>query len=238
VAVTLGDGSELRAHSVILSTGVSYQRLRVPGADRLTGSGLYYGAAFSETSSVSGEHIHIVGGANSAGQAAIHFSTVAQQVTMLVRGDTLSSSMSHYLAERIRETDNIDVRHNTTVEEVCGSDRVEQIMLLNSESSDRTVEPASAIFVFIGAAPRTDWLDGHVARDARGFILTGPDVITKGNRKEWHLDRDPYLMETCIPGVFAAGDVRLGSGKRVATAVGEGATAVMSVWQYRASMGL
>jgi thioredoxin reductase (NADPH) len=238
IGVSLGDGSELRAHSVIISTGVAYRRLEVPGADQLTGRGVYYGAAVSETSSVRGEHIHIIGGANSAGQAAIHFAAVARQVTMLVRGNTLSSSMSHYLAERIGATPNIDIRYHSAVDEVCGSDRLEQLVVLDTESGERQIEPATALFVFIGAAPRTDWLDGKVARDGKGFILTGPDVLIRGNAKEWRSDRDPYLLETSIPGVFAAGDVRLGSGKRVATAVGEGATAVMSVWQYRASMGL
>ena len=238
IGVSLGDGSELRAHSVIISTGVAYRRLQVPGADKLTGRGIYYGAAVSETSSVRGEHVHVIGGANSAGQAAIHFATVAERVTMLVRGQTLSSSMSHYLAERIRATSNIDIRYHCAVAEVCGSERVERIVLLDTERGEREIEAASALFVFIGAAPRTDWLDGSVARDEKGFILAGPDILTKGGPKLWGLDRDPYLMETSIPGVFAAGDVRLGSGKRVATAVGEGATAVMSVWQYRASMGL
>lgn len=238
IGVSLSDGSELRAHSVIISTGVSYRRLEVPGADELTGRGIYYGAAVSETSSVRGEHVHIIGAANSAGQAAIHFATVAEKVTMLVRGKTLSSSMSHYLAERIQATPNIEIRYHSTVAEVCGCERLERVVLLDTDSGERETEVASALFVFIGAAPRTDWLDGRVARDEKGFILAGPDVLTKSGTKMWGLERDPYLMETSIPGVFAAGDVRLGSGKRVATAVGEGATAVMSVWQYRASMGL
>ena len=238
IGVSLGDGSELRAHSVIIATGVSYRRLEVPGADRLTGKGVYYGAAVSETSSVCAENIHILGAANSAGQAAIHFASVARRVTMLVRGGSLSAGMSHYLAERIEATPNIDLRFHTAVDEVRGDEHLEQVVLRNTESGERRTEPASALFVFIGAAPRTDWLDGRVARDEKGFVLTGPEVLAKGGAKEWRADRDPYLMETSIPGVFAAGDVRLGSGKRVATAVGEGATAVMSIWQYRTSMGL
>ncbi len=238
IGVTLADGSELRSHSVIISTGVAYRRLEVPGANELTGKGIYYGAAVSETSSVRGENIHIIGAANSAGQAAIHFATVAERVTMLVRGHSLSSSMSSYLAERIQTTPNIEMRFHAAVDSVCGNDRLEQVTLIDTASGDRHTEPASALFVFIGAAPRTGWLDGKVARDDKGFILTGPDVLTKADASNWRLDRDPYLMETSIPGVFAAGDVRLGSGKRVATAVGEGATAVMSIWQYRASMGL
>ncbi|MBA2364757.1 MAG: FAD-dependent oxidoreductase [Chloroflexia bacterium] len=237
IGVSLSDGTELGGHSVIIATGVSYRRLQVPGADQLTGKGIYYGAAASETSSVRGESIHIIGAANSAGQAAIHFATVAQSVTMLVRGNVLSSGMSHYLAERIEATPNINIRYHSTIDEVCGSEHLEQVVLRDTDSGERQVEPANALFVFIGAAPRTEWLDGRVARDEKGFILTGPDVLAHG-AKDWRFDRDPYLMETSIPGVFAAGDVRLGSGKRVATAVGEGATAVISIWQYRANMGL
>jgi thioredoxin reductase (NADPH) len=238
IRVSLSGGTELGAHSVIIATGVSYRLLEVPGADALAGKGIYYGAASSETSSVRGENIYIVGAANSAGQAAIHFATVARRVTMLVRGGSLSASMSHYLAERIQATPNIDIRYHSVVEEVCGGDHLEQIVLRDTESGERKIEPASALFVFIGAAPRTGWLDGRIARDAKGFILTGPDVLANGGTRDWPLERDPILMETCIPGVFAAGDVRLGSGKRVATAVGEGATAVMSIWQYRAGVGL
>ncbi|HEV2125862.1 MAG TPA: FAD-dependent oxidoreductase, partial [Chloroflexota bacterium] len=238
IGVTLKDGTELRAHSVIISTGVDYRRLEVPGADALTGRGVYYGASISETSSVRGEDIHIIGAANSAGQAAIHFATVTASVTMLVRGNTLSAGMSHYLAERIRATPNINIRYHSTVDEVRGSERLQQVVLRDTDSGERQTDEASALFVFIGAAPRTDWLDRRIARDQKGFILAGTDVLSRGHRKDWPLDRDPYLMETSVPGVFAAGDVRLGSGKRVATAVGEGATAVMSVWQYRSSMGL
>ncbi|MDQ4099140.1 MAG: NAD(P)/FAD-dependent oxidoreductase, partial [Chloroflexota bacterium] len=238
IGVSLRDGTELRAHSLLIATGVSYRRLEVPGADQLTGRGIYYGAAISETSSVRGESVHIIGAANSAGQAAIHFASVARSVTMLVRGNGLSASMSHYLAERIEATPNIEIRYHTTVDEVRGTEHLEQIVLRDTASGERQIEPACALFVFIGAAPRTDWLDGRVARDDKGFILAGQDVLTKGDAKAWRANRDPYLMETSIPGVFVAGDVRLGSGKRVATAVGEGAAAVMSIWQYRASMGL
>ena len=238
IGITLRDGSNLRAHSVIIAAGVDYRLLDVPGADALTGRGIYYGAAISETSAVSGEDIFIVGAANSAGQAALHFATVAKSVTMLVRGHTLSASMSHYLAERIETTPNIHLRFDTVVEEVSGSDHLEEIVLRSHDTGERAVEPASAMFIFIGAAPRTGWLEGSIARDDQGFILSGPDIVSAGAAKAWPLERDPYLMETSVPGVFAAGDVRFGSAKRVATAVGEGATAVMSIWQYRSSLGL
>jgi thioredoxin reductase (NADPH) len=243
IGITLRDGSELRAHSVIIATGVDYRRLDVPGADDLTGRGIYYGAAISETAAVSGEDIFIVGAANSAGQAALHFATVAKSVTMLVRGHTLSASMSHYLAERIQATPNIHLRFHTTVDEACGSDHLERVVLRDTDTGEHATEPANAMFVFIGAAPRTGWLDDSIAQDDQGFVLAGPDVLaagaaTAGAATAWPLERDPYLMETSIPGVFAAGDVRSGSAKRVATAVGEGATAVMSIWQYRSTLGL
>ncbi|MDQ3854904.1 MAG: FAD-dependent oxidoreductase [Chloroflexota bacterium] len=238
IGLSLSDGTVLGAHSVIIATGVSYRRISVPGADELTGRGIYYGATVSETASVRGESVHVIGAANSAGQAALYFATVAKTVTMLVRGSGLSASMSHYLAERIQATPNIEIRYHSAIDEVRGCEHLEEIVLRDTDSGERQVDPASALFVVIGAAPRTDWLDGDIARDQKGFILTGRDVLTSGDAKSWQLDRDPFLMETCIPGVFAAGDVRFGSGKRVATAVGEGATAVISVWQYRASMGL
>ncbi|MPV37263.1 FAD-dependent oxidoreductase [Georgenia subflava] len=238
IGVSLGNGTELRAHSVVVATGVDYRRLDVPGADRLTGRGVYYGAAVSETSSVRGEVVHLVGAANSAGQAALHFAAAAERVTILVRGADLSASMSHYLVQRIAATPNIEVRYSTAVEEVRGRDRLEEIVLRDTADGHLTTEPANALFVLIGAVPRTDWLDGGIARDDRGFVLSGPTVRRAGAGRSWPLERDPYLMETNVPGVFAAGDVRLGSGKRVATAVGEGATAVMSVWQYRAGTGL
>ncbi len=238
VGVTLSDGTEVRAHSAIIATGVSYRLLDAPGVASLTGRGVYYGAAVSETASVRGEDVFIIGAANSAGQAAIYLSNVARCVTVLVRGATLSASMSHYLAERIEATPNIDLRYQTTVEEVRGNDHLEEVVLRNSETGEVQAEDAQALFVFIGAAPRTEWLGDSVARDERGFILTGPDVLSRAGARVWREDRDPYLLETSIPGVFAAGDVRLGSAKRVATAVGEGATAVLSVWQYRAAKGL
>jgi thioredoxin reductase (NADPH) len=238
IGVSMSDGTEIRAHSAIIATGVSYRRLDVPGITELTGRGVYYGAATSETSSLRGEDVYIVGGANSAGQAAIHFATVARNVTLLVRGAGLSASMSHYLTERIENTPNIHVRTNTEVAEVIGDGHLESVVLKDSGNGALETVPASALFIFIGAQPRTEWLAESVERDDKGFILTGPDVTPAARRKSGRFDRDPYLLETSIPGVFAAGDVRRGSGKRVATAVGEGATAVISVWQYRVKMGL
>ncbi|HWV35848.1 MAG TPA: NAD(P)/FAD-dependent oxidoreductase, partial [Thermomicrobiales bacterium] len=238
LGVTLTDGSEIRSHSLVIATGVSYRRLAVPGSDLLTGRGVYYGAAMVEASSIQGEDVYIVGGANSAGQAAIYFADVARSVTMLVRGTALSASMSQYLIEHIERTPNIVLRFQSEIAEVRGDERLESLVLKNSSTGDVETVAASALFVFIGASPRTEWLDGCVARDEKGFILTGPDLVANGRPRNWKLSRDPLLLETNIPGVFAAGDVRHGSGKRVATAVGEGAMAVMSIWQYRAQAGL
>jgi thioredoxin reductase (NADPH) len=238
IGVTLGDGTELRSHNLIIATGVSYRRMDLPGVAELAGRGVYYGAGLSEATAVRGEDIFIVGGANSAGQAAVYFSAYARSVTMLVRGQGLAESMSHYLVERIEQTPNISVERATAVVEAIGGDHLERLVLRNTETGACRDVPASALFVFIGAMPRTDWLGGAVERDARGFILTGPDLASEARSSAWPLERDPYLLETSVPGVFAAGDVRHGSGKRVATAVGEGAMAVMTVWQYRAKNGL
>lgn len=238
MGVTLTDASELRAHSVVIATGVAYRRLDVPGVEKLTGRGVYYGVAMSEASTIRGEDIYIVGGANSAGQAAIYFADIASSVTLLVRGSELSASMSFYLAERIERTPNIQIRFQTAVDELRGDGRLEELVLKDLATGETETVAGSALFVFIGALPRTEWLGNRIVRDDRGFILTGPDVGASDRRQGWKLERDPYLLETSIPGVFAAGDVRHGSGKRVATAVGEGAMAVMSIWQYRSQVGL
>lgn len=237
VGVNLADGSAIRAHSLIVATGVAYRRLDVPGVAELTGRGIYYGAAVTEAASIRGEEIFIVGGANSAGQAAIYFANYASKVNMLVRGESLSASMSHYLIDRIEHAPNIDVRYHTSVAQAHGNGHLESLVLRDATTGDCKTVPARAMFVFIGAVPPTDWLKESLLCDERGFILTGPDVVAAG-KGSWKLDRDPFLLETSVPGVFAAGDVRHGSGKRVATAVGEGAMAVMSIWQYRAQAGL
>ena len=231
--VTLADGSEISCYALIVTTGVSYRRLDVPGADRLTGAGVYYGAAQTEAFSCKDEDVYIVGGANSAGQAAMFFSIQARRVVMLCRGDDLRKSMSEYLVSQIEDRENIEVRLNTNVVAVEGEEHLESISIKNSETGETETAPVSSLFIFIGAAPKTGWLNGVVERDERGFILSGPDLSRNGKRpKGWALDRDPFLLETNVPGVFVAGDVRYGSIKRCASAVGEGSIAVQFVHQY------
>lgn len=231
--VTLGDGGEISCHALILGLGVSWRRLNVPGLERLTGAGVYYGAAQTEALSCQGEDVYIIGGANSAGQAAMYFSKYARKVTMLVRGDSLAKSMSQYLIEQIAETPNIEVQVHSSVIEAKGETSLEAITIANAITGETQTVPATSLFIFIGAQPRTDWLDGVVERDDRGFILTGQDLKHEGHRpKGWTLERDPYLLETNIPGIFAVGDVRHNSVKRVASGVGEGSICVQFVHQY------
>lgn len=230
--VTLEGGDEISCHAMILALGVSWRRLDVPGLDRLTGAGVYYGAAQSEAMSCQGEEVYIVGGANSAGQAAMYFSKYAHQVTMLVRGDSLEKSMSQYLINQIAETSNIAVKTHTSVIEAKGETSLEAITIHNSLTGETQTVPANSLFIFIGAVPRTEWLDGMVERDERGYILTGPDLQNNATITRWTLERDPYLLETNIPGIFAVGDVRHGSVKRVASGVGEGSICVQFVHRY------
>ncbi|MFF8395119.1 FAD-dependent oxidoreductase [Streptomyces sp. NPDC016172] len=231
--VRFSDGSAVAAHSVILATGVSYRQLAAPGCEELTGCGLYYGSALTEAPSCQGQDVYIVGGANSAGQAAMYLSRGAKSVTLLVRGESLSASMSHYLIQQIEESPNIQVRARTVVEEAHGDGRLERLTLRDVDSGHTEQVDAQWVFVFIGAAPLTGWLDGTVLRDERGFILAGPDLSADGRPPEgWELDRPPYHLETNVPGVFVAGDARSESAKRVASAVGEGAMAVMLVHRY------
>ncbi|MGC0333922.1 thioredoxin reductase (NADPH) [Streptomyces sp. SAI-170] len=232
--VRFSDGSSVSAHSVLLATGVSYRQLDAPGLTELTGKGVYYGSALTEAPSCLGHDIYIVGGANSAGQAAMYLSKGAKSVTLLVRGPDLSASMSHYLIQQIAEAPNISVRTGTVVEAAHGSDRLEQLTLRDTVTGETERVDAQWMFVFIGAAPLTDWLEGTVLRDERGFILAGPDLMTPDGRPPagWELDRPPYHLETNVPGVFVAGDARAESAKRVASAVGEGAMAVMLVHRY------
>ena len=231
--VRFSDGSAVAAHSVILATGVSYRQLAAPGCEDLTGCGLYYGSALTEAPSCQDQDVYIVGGANSAGQAAMYLSRGAKSVTLLVRGESLSASMSHYLIQQIEESPNIQVRSRTVVEAAHGDGRLERLTLRDVESGQTEQVDAQWVFVFIGAAPLTDWLDGTVLRDERGFILAGPDLSADGRPPEgWELDRPPYHLEPNVPGVFVAGDARSESAKRVASAVGEGAMAVMLVHRY------
>jgi thioredoxin reductase (NADPH) len=228
--VELTGGGTLSANCVLVASGVSYRHMDAPGFDKFTGAGVYYGAAMTEARSCEGQHVVIVGGANSAGQAAVYFSGYAGKVTMLVRADTLVKSMSHYLIEQIDGLPNVDVRTSTRAVAADGDGRLERIRIRNPDGSEET-EEVDACFVFIGAAPRTDWLEGVVARDERGFVLAGPEVRDRG----WALKRDPYVLETSVPGVFVAGDVRSRSIKRVASAVGEGSMAVSLIHEYLAS---
>jgi thioredoxin reductase (NADPH) len=228
-----GDGSSLAAHAAVLATGVAYRRLDAPGLADLTGRGVFYGSASTEAPSCHGQEVYLVGGANSAGQAALHFARYAHRVNLLIRGDNLAASMSRYLIEQLERSANITVHPFTSVVAGDGEEHLERLTLCDRRTgTTRTVE-TSWLFIFIGAEPRTNWLDGVVARDQRGFIVTGPALLRDGQRPAgWSLPRDPYHLESSLPGVFAAGDVRADSVKRVASAVGEGAMAVTVVHRY------
>src|SRR5262245_38010251 len=231
--VQLADGTELSSHAVLISTGVAWRRLDVPGTERLAGAGLYYGSAITEALSCRGEHVFIVGGANSAGQAAVHLAKYARQVTMLVRGSSLASTMSQYLIDQITATPNITVRLRTNLIEVHGEANVEAISIADASAESPETLPTKFLFIFIGALPHTDWLAGNLERDEHGFILSGPDLLRGGRRPcNWNLEREPFLLETSTPGIFVAGDVRRGSIKRVASSVGEGAMAVQFIRQH------
>jgi thioredoxin reductase (NADPH) len=228
--IELSRGATLSANCVLVASGVSYNQLDAPGFQELNGAGIYYGAALTEARACDNQHVVVIGGANSAGQAAMHFSTFARQVTMLIRGDGLTKSMSHYLIEQIEGVANIDVRTRAQAIAARGEDGHLTALTISDQDGEHD-EDVDACFVFIGAAPRTDWLEGVVARDARGFILAGADAKAAG----WPLQRDPYVLETSVPGVFVAGDVRSRSIKRVASAVGEGSMAVSLIHEYLAA---
>ena len=230
--VRFADGDAVDAHAVILATGVSYRQLGAPGLSGFTGRGVYYGSALTEATNCAKQDVFIVGGANSAGQAAVYLARGARSVTIVVRAGSLDQSMSHYLIQQIAAIPNISVLTCTEVVEAHGDDHLEKISLRHTGTGEVHTVAASWLFAFIGAAPRTDWLDGVVARDDRGFVIAGPDLATAVALTSWPLDRAPYHLETNVPGVFVAGDVRCDSGKRVASAVGEGAMAVMLVHRY------
>jgi thioredoxin reductase (NADPH) len=232
-SVTLASGRTLRCRALIIASGVSVSRLDAAGIDRLTGAGVYYGAAMTEAANYRGEDVFVVGGANSAGQAAMHFSRYARKVTMLVRGSSLNAAMSQYLIDQIESTDNIEVLTQSTVTAVHGDDRLASIDVTDNESGDTRTLAASALFVLIGAKPHTEFLGDSIQRNSAGFILTGPDLLLDGARPEgWTLRRDPFLLETSVPGIFAVGDVRQGAIRRVASAVGQGSTSISMVHQY------
>ncbi|MCA2216419.1 FAD-dependent oxidoreductase [Jidongwangia harbinensis] len=227
------DGGEVSAHAVVLATGVAYRPLAADGVRELTGSGVYYGSAATEGPACAGSDVYIVGGANSAGQAALFFSRYARSVTLLVRGDSLEASMSYYLIQQLAQIENVHVRTRCEVVGAQGDGHLQAITICDSKSAAQTTVECGYLFVFIGAEPRTDWLGDTVARDGRGFVYTGPDLLRNGTRPAgWNRDRDPFYLECSVPGIFAAGDVRANSVKRVASAVGEGAMAVTLVHRY------
>jgi thioredoxin reductase (NADPH) len=231
--VKLRDGNEISCHALLIASGLSWKKLDIPGVEKLQEAGVYYGASMTEAALCSGEDVFVVGGANSAGQAAVYFARFAKSVTMLVRGDSLEKGMSQYLIDQIREVPNIHVETQAEVVEVHGDDHLESITIANHATESIRTDSTSALFIFIGAMPCTAWLRGQLPMDERGYLLTGAMLPKDGDRpKGWTEERDPFIFESVIPGVFAAGDTRHSSIKRVASAVGEGSITVQMVHQY------
>jgi thioredoxin reductase (NADPH) len=235
--LSLSNGPEIKTHTIILSTGVDYKKLEIKGIHKLTGAGVYYGSAAAEAHSCKGKNVFIIGGGNSAGQAAMHLSGFAKNVSIVIRKDSLDSTMSRYLIEQIYKTNNINIIPGSVVVEAVGENRLECLTLENGETGEQKSYESAAMFIFIGARPETDWIKLNIIKDSKGFIETGRDLLKyESFKKFWKLDRDPYLLETCIPGIFSAGDVRAGAMNRVASAVGEGAMAIKLVHEYLAEI--
>ncbi|MGA8878700.1 MAG: FAD-dependent oxidoreductase, partial [Candidatus Korobacteraceae bacterium] len=235
--VKLANGSEISCHTALIATGVQWKRLDVPGMDRLQGAGVYYGGGSQEAISCKDETVYIVGGANSAGQAALNFALFADKVVMLLRGESLSATMSRYLIDQIEKTPKIQLWTHAEVVEVHGETHLEEVSVSCTDTGKVERVPATSMFIYIGAMPRTDWLEGTLVRDDRGFVVAGPDLIRDGKLPaSWNVNRPPFLLESSLPGVFVVGDVRHGSIKRVASAVGEGAIAVQFIHRYMAKV--
>jgi thioredoxin reductase (NADPH) len=235
--IEMTDGSKVSCHALLLAMGVQWRSLGVTGEERFRGAGVYYGGGVTEAMACKGETVYVVGGANSAGQAAINFAGYAEKVVMMIRRESLNATMSQYLIDQIKKTPNIEVWPQTSVAEVHGDQHLEEISIYCSSTKKTERVPAKSLFIYIGALPRTDWLGDLVQRDARGFILSGPDLLRDGKRPQgWTIERDPSLLESSVPGIFVVGDVRHGSVKRVASGVGEGAVAIQFVHQYLAKV--
>ncbi len=235
--LSLSNGSNIKTHTIIISTGVDYRTLDIKGITELTGAGVYYGSTTAEAHSCKGKNVFIVGGGNSAGQAAMYLSGFAKNVFIVIRKNSLDSSMSHYLIEQINKSKNISLISNSRVVESMGKNRLECLIIENIETGDKTTYESGALFIFIGARPMTDWINLDILKDSKGFIETGRDLFKFENfKKIWKLEREPFLLETCIPGIFSAGDVRAGAMNRVASAVGEGAMAIKLVHEYLAEI--
>lgn len=231
--LAFSDGTEINTLSIIIATGVDYRQIEAKGTDNFTGAGIYYGAATTEAQACKDSDVYIVGGGNSAGQAAMYLSKFARQVYILIRKDSLSSTMSHYLIDQINITKNIHVLGKTVVVEAKGEGKLEELVLQDIDTKERRTMNARFLFIFIGAKPYTDWIKLDVIKNSKGFIETGRDLYNYENfRKTWKLEREPFLLETCCPGIFAAGDVRAGAMNRIASAVGEGAMAIKFVHEY------
>lgn len=231
--LTLADGSEISCHALIVAVGLAYRKPDIPGVERLTGAGIYYGASLTEVTACQDKDVYIIGAGNSAGQAALYLTQHATTVTLVVRGESLGAKMSQYLVDRIDQHPKITVRLQSVITAVEGGDNLDCVTIRDTATGDEETKTAAALFIFIGAVPRTEWLNGMVTMDRRGFILTGPQLLIEGKLpRDWPLDRSPFLLESSVPGIFVVGDVRSNSVKRVASAVGEGSIAVQFVHQY------